>query len=50
MFLKKFSEIAKYVEQSPAEIALFELELSDIAVLDYRGGFGHVDYVRSAAA
>lgn len=48
-FLKKFSEIAKYVEQSPGEVALFELELTDIGVLDYRRGFGHVDYVRSPA-
>jgi nitroimidazol reductase NimA-like FMN-containing flavoprotein (pyridoxamine 5'-phosphate oxidase superfamily) len=47
VFLKKFSEVAKYVEQSPGEIALFAIELTETATLDYRLGFGHVDYARS---
>jgi nitroimidazol reductase NimA-like FMN-containing flavoprotein (pyridoxamine 5'-phosphate oxidase superfamily) len=49
-FVNKFSNIAKYVQESPGEIAIFELELTDIALLDYRRGFGHVDYIHPAVA
>lgn len=46
-FLRKFSEVANYVRSSD-EIALFKLDLTHVAILDYRQGFGHVDYVQSA--
>lgn len=49
VFLKKFSQIAKYVGQSPGEIALFEIKLAQVAILDYRRGFGHVDYAQAEA-
>jgi nitroimidazol reductase NimA-like FMN-containing flavoprotein (pyridoxamine 5'-phosphate oxidase superfamily) len=48
LFFKKFSEIAQYAGELAGELAVFELELTNIAILDYRRGFGHVDYVSPA--
>jgi nitroimidazol reductase NimA-like FMN-containing flavoprotein (pyridoxamine 5'-phosphate oxidase superfamily) len=50
VFLGKFSDVAKYVGESPGEIELYEVELTHVGVLDYRRGFGHVDYVQSSVA
>lgn len=45
LFARKFSEIAQYVGGVVGDIALFEVTLSTVAVLDYRQGFGHVTHV-----
>lgn len=45
LFFNKFSEVAQYAGEFAGELALFELQLTSIALLDYRRGFGHVDYV-----
>ena len=40
-FMKKFDEIAQYITTG-AEIALFEIVIERVSLLDYRRGFGHV--------
>lgn len=42
LFAQKFSEIAQYVDGAGPDIALFEVTLGAISLLDYRLGFGHV--------
>lgn len=49
LFFNKFSEIAQYAGEFAGELAVFELKASNIAILDYRRGFGHVDYVSAGA-
>lgn len=47
LFLQKFSEIAQYVSTGGGdELALFEVTPTNVAVLDYRQGFGHVTRTR----
>jgi uncharacterized protein YhbP (UPF0306 family) len=50
LFFNKFSEIAQYAGDLTGELAVFELQPTSIAILDYRRGFGHVDYVSPGAA
>lgn len=49
LFFNKFSEIAQHAGEIAGELAVFELQPSNIAILDYRRGFGHVDYVSPGA-
>ncbi|MCR5875528.1 pyridoxamine 5'-phosphate oxidase family protein [Phenylobacterium sp. J426] len=45
LFLQKFSELAQYVDTADSsELALFEIMLENVGVLDYRKGFGHVEH------
>ena len=47
LFMRKFSEIAQYVDTGIGDdLAMFEITLEAAAVLDYRRGFGHVEYIR----
>jgi len=50
LFMNKFSEIAQFVSASPDELALFEVTPTGVALLDYRKGFGHVEYAGRAPA
>ena len=50
LFARKFSEIPQFVGGVAGDIALFEVTLSTVAVLDYRQGFGHVTHVGPAMA
>lgn len=50
LFFNKFSEIAQYAGELGGELAVFELQLTNVAIPDYRRGFGHVDYVSPSAA
>lgn len=44
LFFNKFSEIAQYSSEISEDLALFCLDFTSVAILDYRRGFGHVDY------
>ncbi|MGA0604933.1 pyridoxamine 5'-phosphate oxidase family protein [Phenylobacterium sp. VNQ135] len=47
LFLRKFPQLAAFVQVDAAqsEMALFEITLENVGVLDYRKGFGHVEHV-----
>jgi nitroimidazol reductase NimA-like FMN-containing flavoprotein (pyridoxamine 5'-phosphate oxidase superfamily) len=47
-FMKKFDEMAQYVTTG-AEIALFQIVVERVSLLDYRRGFGHVAYGRASS-
>lgn len=40
-FMKKFDEIAQYITGA-ADVALFQVTVERVSLLDYRRGFGHV--------
>jgi nitroimidazol reductase NimA-like FMN-containing flavoprotein (pyridoxamine 5'-phosphate oxidase superfamily) len=44
LFMQKFDEIAQFVGDDPRQIDLYILKPQRIVLLDYRRGFGHVDY------
>jgi uncharacterized protein YhbP (UPF0306 family) len=46
-FLRKFNELAQYVAE-PASIALFEVAIEKVSLLDYRKGFGWVAHGRAS--
>lgn len=46
-FLGKFNELAQYVAE-PSSIALFEIIIDQVGLLDYRNGFGWVVYGRAS--
>jgi uncharacterized protein YhbP (UPF0306 family) len=45
LFLKKFPETTQHIHSTEG-VALFELKLEFVSLLDYRQGFGHTDLVR----
>lgn len=45
LFVRKFPEVAQFVTPETEPLALFEIVPESISVLNYRLGFGHVDYV-----
>ncbi|CAN7502116.1 pyridoxamine 5'-phosphate oxidase family protein [Phenylobacterium sp. LjRoot164] len=47
-FMKKFDEIAQYITTG-AEIALFQIMIERVSLLDYRRGFGHLAYGRASS-
>lgn len=48
LFLKKFPQLAGYLQAAHGELALFRIQPDVVSVLDYRRGFGHTDLVRRA--
>lgn len=48
LFARKFSELAHYVPTADEDLALFEVTLEAVSLLNYAKGFGHVDHVRAA--
>jgi uncharacterized protein YhbP (UPF0306 family) len=47
-FLKKFDEIAQYITPM-TELALFQVTIERVSLLDYRRGFGHVVHGRAVS-
>ena len=45
LFVRKFPEVAQFVAPEMEPLVLYEIVPESISWLDYRRGFGHVEYV-----